>query len=210
MSDLGFAFPRPGFKLIGSFAERRGFTPDMRFGGSLQRGESEPQPSSETDEAEPEADPLGEAFTQGFAAGFEQADTAARLRADEANKARDALALSLARLDAELSEQLRLRLRDTVAALCESAIAPLVLDQDALVRRIEAAVAMLARADDERVICLHPEDVELVSPRLVAQWTVRPDAKLERGTIRIETANGGVEDGPATWRQAIAEALHDC
>jgi flagellar assembly protein FliH len=33
---------------------------------------------------------------------------------------------------------------------------------------------------------------------------------LERGALRVEAANGGVEDGPAQWRQAIAEALALC
>jgi flagellar assembly protein FliH len=69
---------------------------------------------------------------------------------------------------------------------------------------------MFARADDERVICLHPEDLKLVAPRFLAEWPVAPDAALERGTVRIETASGGVEDGPATWRRAIAEALDQC
>ena len=101
-------------------------------------------------------------------------------------------------------------LRDTVAALCEAAIAPLALDEDALARRIVTAVSMLARADDERVIRLHPDDLDLVSQRLSAEWQVEPDPTLERGAVRVETATGGVEDGPGQWRRAIAEALHQC
>ena len=104
----------------------------------------------------------------------------------------------------------RLRLRDTVAALCEQAIAPFALDEEALLRRIDKAVAMLARADDDRVIRLHPEDIALLSPRLPQEWHVLPDAALERGALRVECATGGVEDGPAGWRRAIAEALHQC
>ena len=69
---------------------------------------------------------------------------------------------------------------------------------------------MLARADDDRVIRLHPDDMALVAPRLAPDWGVEPDPALERGSLRVETASGGVEDGPATWRRAIAEALHQC
>ncbi|MCJ2184831.1 flagellar assembly protein FliH [Novosphingobium sp. 1949] len=210
MSDLSFAVPAAGFKSSRSYAERRGFTPDLRFGGTLSETAASPSPETPVSAPEEESDPLSEAFTQGFTAGFEQAQQAAAQRQAADDTAREALMLALTRLDAELEEQLRLRLRETVAALCESAIAPLALDTDALVRRIEKAVAMLARADDERVIRLHPEDMALVSPRLAEQWTVQPDPKLTRGTIRVETASGGVEDGPATWRQAIAEALHEC
>ncbi|MED5544383.1 MAG: FliH/SctL family protein [Pseudomonadota bacterium] len=213
MSDLGFAFPRPGFKLIEPYADRRGFTPDLRYGGNLRSAEGDEAPTSpreDTAHEEDIPDPLAEAFTQGFTAGFEQAQQAAAQKQGADEAAREALCLSLARLDAELEEQLRLRLRETVAALCESALAPLALDTEALERRVANAVAMLARADDERVIRLNPEDMALVSPRLAEQWTLQADPKLERGALRIETASGGIEDGPTAWREAIAEALHDC
>ena len=124
--------------------------------------------------------------------------------------AREGLALSFERLDKELAEELRQRLRDTVAALCEAAIAPIALDQAALMRRIERAVSLLARADDERLIRLHPDDIALLSPSFAADWQVLPDRTLERGALRVETPSGGVEDGPEMWRRAIAEALHQC
>ena len=34
-----------------------------------------------------------------------------------------------------------------------------------------------------------------------------PDPALERGALGSRAPNGGVEDGPAQWRRAIAEAL---
>ena len=40
--------------------------------------------------------------------------------------------------------------------------------------------------------------------------TLVPDATIERGALRIDTEDGGVEDGPGQWRQAIAEALSAC
>ncbi|WP_228726814.1 FliH/SctL family protein [Novosphingobium aureum] len=218
MSDLGFAMNRSGgepgdgggFRLLDRLNGAGGFRPDQRYGGepvSPQRSAQEPAAPEE----EPDApDPVSQAYSDGFAAGFEQAARQAEIAHDADTAAREGLRLAIARLDGELEERLRLRLRETVAALCESAIAPLALDRDGLTRRIARAVAMLQRADDERVIRLHPEDLALVSPRLASEWTVREDPRMERGTIRVETASGGVEDGPATWRQAITEALHDC
>jgi flagellar assembly protein FliH len=87
---------------------------------------------------------------------------------------------------------------------------PFALDIDALTARVERAVAMLARADDERVIRLHPDDLKLVAGKLDQQWAVLPDPALARGELRVETANGGVEDGPAQWRRALAEAFEAC
>lgn len=210
MSDLGFHIPLPRLSLADALSGLpSGFRADARF-GALPLLEPDPAPRAQAKE-EPEApDPLDEAFAQGYAAGYQQAQGEAQARAEEEAATREGLALSLQRLDADLQEQLRIRLRETVEALCEAAIAPMALDADALVRRIETAVSMLARADDDRVIRLHPEDLKLVSPRLSADWQIDADPRLERGTIRIETINGGVEDGPATWRIAIAEALQHC
>lgn len=211
MSDLGFSRRirrRNGQRLRDSLARPSAFQPDVRFAATLQ-STPEPEPRPPVPEAEV-PDPIAEAFNQGFAMGHEQASHEAQIHAEAEAAAHDKLSLAFSRLDEARAEELRLRLRDTVSALCETAIAPLAVDPDALLRRIGVAMAMLTRADDERLIRLHPEDLRFVSARLLAEWQVQPDATLERGTLRIETATGGVEDGPANWRRAIAEALQRC
>lgn len=183
-----------------------GFRSDLRFAppGAPPAAGAELHP-----QAEPE-DPLAIAFAEGYAAGATEAHARAAEQAAAEAAAREKLELAVARLDAELETELRQRLRDTVAALCETAIAPLALDEDALMRRIERAVSLLARADDERVIRLHPDDVALLGPRFATDWQVLPDPSMERGALRVETPSGGIEDGPDLWRRAIAEALHQC
>lgn len=195
MSEAAQALP------YAAFAASTGFRSDARYAAVPAAA---PQP-----DAQPE-DPLALAWAEGYAAGAGQAQAEAAQQAGIEAEARAALELNFARLDRELEDLLRQRLRDTVAALCEAALAPLALDEKALAERIERAVAMFARADDERIIRLHPDDVALVSPRLAEDWQVIPDPALERGALRVESASGGVEDGPAQWRAAIAEALHQC
>lgn len=189
------ALARLPFEAIGRTA---GFRGDPRFAPGAQ---PHTPPA-----AEPE-DPIAMAWAEGFAAGGAEARAETEDRARAEAQAREALSLNFARLDKDLAESLRQRLRDTVAALCETALAPLALDETALADRIERALALFQRAEDERVIRLHPEDVALISGRMAADWRVEPDPALERGALRVETASGGVEDGPAQWRQAIAEAL---
>lgn len=186
-----------------------GFRVSSRYGDQPGVTVLEPEPVQPI-RLEPEPDPIGEALAQGYARGYEDARAEAEARALADAEAGEGLALSFARLDAALEEQLRQRLRDTVAALCEAAISPLALDEDLLMRRVTAAAAMLARAEDQRVIRMSPQDMHLLAPRLRAEWDVQADPSLERGAIRVEGVNGGVDDGPATWRQAIAEALHQC
>jgi len=186
-----------------------GFRVDTRYGDAPPVATLHPEPM-EPVRLEPEIDPVSDAFAKGYTQGIEDArlEAAAAAQADAA--AGEKLALSFARLDQVLEEKLRERLRDTVAALCEAAIAPIALDKDLLLRRVATAASMLARADDARVIRIHPQDLGLIAPRLRDEWDVQADPALERGAIRVEGANGGVEDGPAVWRRAIAEALHQC
>ena len=75
---------------------------------------------------------------------------------------------------------------------------------------LSAAAALLQRKTDERVIHLNPSDHALVMPLIDPALTLVPDPTIERGGLRIDTEDGGVEDGPAQWRQAIAEALGQC
>lgn len=164
--------------------------------------EPEPEP-----EAEPAPDPIALARAEAYTQGVDDtlAQVAAHVEAQDA--ARAAITLSFSRLDAELAETLRQRLLETVIALCEATLKPLAVDKDLLAARVARAVGMFTRADDERVIRLHPDDLDLVLPQLPADWTFRPDPALERGAIRVETQDGGTEDGPAQWRRAISEAL---
>lgn len=197
---------RGGASPLAALGASSGFRRDSRY----IHGAEDHHPQAQS-EAVPDGDDLAaQAYAEGFDAGMAEAFARAEEKARADAQARDALALSFVRLDAELEEALRLRLRDTVAALCESALAPLALDTDLLMRRISRAVSMLARADDERVIRLNPADLELVSARLVADWNVVPDPGLERGALRVECETGGVADGPEAWRQVIAEALQQC
>ncbi len=185
-----------------------GFARDCRFFREIL-----PAPSQTLEpviEAEEPADPVADAWAEGYARGMGDAQEAAAQIIAEQETARAKIELSLAKLDAAMQEDLGDRLRETVQTLCEAAIAPAALDPDGLVRRVKVAAAMLARAQDERVIRLHPEDLALIAARLPEDWHFVPDAALERGAVRVEGAAGGVEDGPEHWRQTIAEALRQC
>lgn len=156
------------------------------------------------------ADPVAEAWAEGHAAGLAEAQAEAAAVRTAEEEARRQIELALARLDAEQQEALHQRLIETVAALCNAALAPLAIDPELLAERAARAAAMLARADDHAVLRLHPDDLKLVAKRLPGDLAVEPDPALERGNLRLDGQTGGVEDGPAQWRRAIAEALGQC
>lgn len=181
--------------------EDAGFTADLRFAAN---GASGPPKQVLA------ADPLGDAWAEGFAQGADQARAEAAQAAAIEAEARDGLSLSFARFDSEMAEVLRHRIIETICALFDATMLPIAPDADMLTARVERAVAMLARADDERVIRLNPDDFKLINTRLPSEWVVEADAAMPRGHLRVETANGGVEDGPAQWRRALAEAMAGC
>lgn len=205
-----------------------GFRPDARF-ASIAEDAADSLPTAvdalrgrftglqaATPEAtpppEPAPDPVALARAEAYAQGCDDTRAALEAEAAQADALRDRLSHQFARIDGELVEQFRQRLMDTVIALCEATLAPLTLDKAALAHRVERAAAMFARADDERVIRLHPDDLKLVRSLLPKDWAFTPDPALPRGTIRVESRQGGVEaggveDGPEQWRRAIAEAL---
>ena len=176
-----------------------GFTADPRFAGALAAA-SLPDPAAQQ----------ASVWAQGHAAGRAEAEAETAALMAQRDTATARIRLTLARLDAEQEELLRERLYAAIETLCEATLAPHQLDREAMLARVGRAAAMLARADDERILRLHPDDLALIADALPEGLETRPDLALERGALRLETANGGVEDGPAHWRRAIAEALARC
>ena len=177
------------------------FTPSVRYARA-----SAPPPPTQPVETDPVAD--------AYASGYRDGQAAARAEAEEAMQRerheRAMIELAFARFDADSALALRENLRATVMALCEDAILPFALDRDGLTRRIETAAAMFQRRHDERTILLHPDDLELVKDNVSEGLDLKPDPTVERGGLRVETEDGGVEDGPEQWRRAIEEALGSC
>lgn len=149
-----------------------------------------------------------------YRAGFSDGQASARADFDAAiateRKERAAIELAFARFDAESERMLRDRLLSTVQVLCEEAVLPFALDKSGIARRVEMAAAMLQRQHDERKIHIHPADLELVRDHVPADLELIADSTIERGGLRIETIDGGVEDGPTQWRRTLSELLETC
>ncbi len=158
--------------------------------------------------AEPDA--VEEAYRTGYEAAQDalRAEYEAQIAAERAQ--RRAIELAFARFDEESARLLRDRITATVHTLCEEAVLPLALDTDGLTRRIEAAAAMLQRKHDQRLVHIHPDDLELVRDHVAKDIGLIADPSVERGALRVETEDGGVEDGPAQWRRALAEIFDSC
>lgn len=155
-------------------------------------------------------DPVAEAFQAGMAEGRRVAQEAAQATIDEAASAERAIELAFARFDAQSAHLLQERLRCSVVAICQAMAGEIAIDPERLSARVEVAASMLRRKQDERVVRLHPSDIELVRERVDPALRLQPDASLRRGQLCVEGEEGGVEDGAEQWRAALAEALGTC
>lgn len=179
------------------FAAGGGFRPDPRFGATPV-----PPPVEKT-----VADPVETAFDDGYAKGFEDAAAQAAAQAKEADAARARIESAFERLDEAEGLKLEQRLRETILMLCEETLAPLTTDPDALAGRVAKALALLRRSTDEQVVRLHPDDLALIADRLADGIRTEADPAMVRGELRVETADGGLEEGPEQWRRTLSEAL---
>ncbi len=194
------AAPSPQGWLSALAARPAGFAPDARFRSAVPASAPGPAPEAETlhDRAELEA-----AYTDGVAAGRAAAEAELATR----EEARAGLSLALARLDEGLGQQLADRLAQAVMGLCQATMAPYAIDPAALQRRCIAAAGMVGEGIINASLRLHPDDIDLLDRGFASTWHIVPDGALERGTLVFDTAEGAVEDGPAQWRAALAEAL---
>ena len=188
---------------LDTLAGSGGFRPAVRFGGPPQPPDPRERDLAERQRIE------SDAFARGFEEGRKSAMAEAEENAAREDAARERLGAQLLTIGSEDEQRLSQRLRDIALALCSETLAPIALDEAALNRRIAACLAMLREAE-ERVVHLHPDDIDFIDPELAETLTIRADPALERGEVRVESADGGVEDGPSTWRKAIAEALKPC
>ncbi|MFM6853995.1 MAG: hypothetical protein ACKOUM_07940 [Sphingopyxis sp.] len=131
------------------------------------------------------------AYADGLAAGQLAAQTAL---ADE----RAALAQLAASLDALCptpAASLAALLGETVERLMRELLGDTPINADLLAQRACAVAALLHAEIEPATLKLHPADMAIV-PMLDVAVPVVADAGLDRGTVRLETATGWIEDSP--------------
>lgn len=151
----------------------------------------------------PQPDPAEEAYVRGHAEGRAQAEA----EYENERSHRRALRLNLASLDSAAMDALASDLVETVIALCNEAISEFTVDGKTLSANCRSAATRLGGLVNGCALHLHPADVELLEEGLVQAWQIVPNEGMERGSLKFESPDGSIEDGPAEWRRIIASAL---
>lgn len=194
----------PGW--VALIGEPAGFCEAFAF-ASVESEATAPAPAPAPESGVPDSDPGAEALAQAYAQGEAAGRAAAAAEAETRAGHQRALRLAFRALDEAALGVLADDLAATVAALCERTLAGSAIDREGLLARCQSAAQRIGGAADALVLQLHPDDLALIGPEALAGWRIAPDPACERGTVRIECADGAVSDGPAEWRRAIAAAL---
>lgn len=157
---------------------------------------------------EPEVDPVDQARMEAFAQGF---DEGCRVTGDamaNETEARTRLAEALEILAPAPSGMLSTMLSATVVRLVEQIVGEVEIDIERLLQRCDTVAAFIDEDDKKGALHLHPDDITLVEGENIAVRLVA-DKTLKRGCVRLETADGWVEDGPDVRLSRLRALLDD-
>jgi flagellar assembly protein FliH len=158
--------------------------------------------------AEPDIDLVEEARMEAFTLGFDEGcRVTAEANAADAD-ARAQLAEALELLALAPSGMLSTMLSATVVRLVEQIVGEVEIDIERLVQRCDTLAAFIESNQDKSALHLHPDDVTLLEGETIGVPLVA-DKEMQRGCVRLETADGWVEDGPDVRLSRLRALMDD-
>lgn len=179
-------------------------------GGSSWRaagpGQSSRRPAA-PEPAQDGPDPVEAAAREAFLQGFQEGDRLAREEAQADNDARVQLAAAVQHIAQSGEGTLAAMLSQAVVRLVGQIMGEVAIDEALLKDRCAAVAACIDSDEARAVLEVNPEDLHLLEEEATGvALAANPD--LPRGTVRLATADGWVEDGPDI-RLARLKALLD-
>lgn len=209
-ADPADATPITAWGEFGSIGPRGGFR--TRFGhegaGLGWSAAASPTPDRLMPEPEPETDPVEQATREAFMAGFHEGERTAResIVADDA--ARRMLASSIADVAHAGEGALAQLLSEAVIRLVTQIIGEVPVDEALLADRCTAIAACIDPDDGKAVLEVHPDDLPLIEAEGVAV-ALSPNPALSRGSVRLQTGEGWIEDGPDVRLDRLRALMDD-
>lgn len=159
--------------------------------------------------ADPDAmDPPVEQLTaEAFAQGFDEGVRTARAELESDRAAHLRLALALEQLQPQSSGALSALLSTAVLRLVRQIAGEVAVDAELLEKRCLAIAECIEAEVGQPALYMHPDDIALMRERDLPV-RLAPDEEMLRGSVRLETADGWVEDGPEI-RLSRLQALLD-
>ncbi len=155
-----------------------------------------------------EIDPVEQAAQEAFVQGFQEGERVAREAAELDNAARVDLAIAIELIAKSGEGTLATMLSQAVIRLVSQIIGDVPIDEDVLRTRCEAVAACIDSDDAKTVLEVNPEDLPLLDmTQMGVALAARAD--LPRGSVRLATAEGWVEDGPDVRLARLKDLMDD-
>lgn len=186
--------PRSGFKAF--YGDRQDARPNSNYS---RRPAPEPQVQE---------DPMEQARIEAFTMGFEEGCRVTQESIDVDQDACQRLADALEQLAPASSGTLSTILSAAVLRLVGQIVGEVEIDSALLLQRCETVAAFIEDSDGKHVLHVHPEDLPLIEGSHIGVPVVA-DAGLRRGSVRLDTADGWIEDGPDVRLSRLKAMLDD-
>lgn len=152
-------------------------------------------------------DPIEQAAQEAFLQGFQEGERLTRETMERDNEARIELTAAIALVAQAGEGTLATMLSQSVIRLVTQIIGEVPIDEDVLKARCEAVAACIEGDDARTVLEVNPQDMPLLEMEHMGV-ALAAGADLPRGSVRLATSDGWIEDGPDV-RLARLKALMD-
>lgn len=139
-------------------------------------------------------DPLEQARADAFAEGFDAGMRIAGENQATDDDARMRLALALEQMAPANNGALSALLSSAVLRLVTQIVGEAEIDAALLAQRVEAVAAFVEEEQGRNGLRINPDDLPLLEGQAFGLPLI-PDASVTRGGVRLDTADGWIEDG---------------
>jgi flagellar assembly protein FliH len=159
------------------------------------------------DSAKEQQDPIEAAAREAFLQGFREGERIAREAAEDNNQARLALAESIQHIALAGEGALAAMLSQAVVRLVGQIMGEVTVDEALLKARCAAVAACMDGEESRAVLEVNPQDMAVLEEEAFGV-ALAANPALARGSVRLATSDGWIEDGPDV-RLARLKALLD-
>lgn len=153
-------------------------------------------------------DPVEQAAQEAFLQGFREGERLAREAAEADNEMRAQLVQALGHLAQSGEGALAAMLSQAVVRLVGQVMGEVAVDEALLKARCAAVAACIDSDDAKAMLEVNPQDLPLLEMEGMGV-ALTPNPALSRGSVRLATHEGWVEDGPDVRLSRLKALLDD-
>ncbi len=153
-------------------------------------------------------DPVEQARADAFAEGFDAGMRVATENFTTDQEVMMRLAQALEQVAPAANGMLSTLLSSAVIRLVSQIVGETPIDAELLAKRVGAVAAFIEEGQSRNSLHVNPDDIALLDGHDFG-FPLTPDPSVGRGGVRLDTADGWIEDGPDTQLSRLKALLDD-